>query len=85
MKKIEKELGKIVHWYDKINVAVIRLSGKLSVGDRIKVKRHDSEFEETVSSMQLDHKDIASGKKGQEIAVKFSNEGHDGAVVFKVE
>lgn len=85
MEKKEKEVGKVVHWYDKINVAVIRLSGKLSVGDRIKVKRHDSEFEETISSMQLDHENISSGKKGQEIAVKFSNNGHDGAVVFKVE
>lgn len=82
---MEKEIGKIVHWYDKIGVAVIKLSGKLSVGDRIKVKRHDSEFEETVSSMQLDHENISSGKKGQEVAVKLSNEGHDNAMVFKVE
>lgn len=82
---MEKQIGKVVHWYDKINVGVIKLTGKLSVGDKIKVKRPDGEFEETVSSMQLDHKEISSGKKGQEVAVKFANKGHDNATVFKVE
>ena len=85
MKKTEKEIGKIVHWYDKINVAVIKLAGKLSVGDKIKVKRHDSEFEETVSSMQLNHEAISSGKKGQEVAVMLSNKSHEGALIFPAE
>lgn len=80
-----KELGKVVHWYDKIGVAVIKLAGSLKVGDKIKVKHGETEFEETVSSMQLDHKPVEGGKKGQEIAVKFSQQAKDGSVVSKVE
>lgn len=83
---MEKEIGKIVHWYDKIDVAVVRLSDTLSVGDRVKVKKGEVEFEETVSSMQLDHKDIQSGKKGQEVAIKISGgSAKDGSLVFKLE
>ncbi len=84
-KKAEKEIGKVVHWYDKINVAVVKLSGKLSRGDEIKVKRHDNEFKETVSSMQLNHEEISSGKKGEEVAIKLSNKAHEGALIFPAE
>lgn len=80
-----KELGKVVHWYDKIGVAVIKLAGALKVGDKIKVKRGETEFEEAVSSMQLDHQPVAAGKKGQEVAVKLSQAAKDGAVISTAE
>lgn len=86
MKKAkEKEVGKVTHWYDKIAVAVVKLNGSLKVGDQIKVKRGDEEFENAVSSMQLDHEPVLSGKKGQEVAIKLSQPSKDGALIFKVE
>jgi len=78
----EKEIGKVVHWYGKINVAVVKLSSRLKVGDTIKVRHGDNEFEEMVNSMQLDHKPVESGKKGQEIAIQLSQEAKDGSVIF---
>lgn len=80
-----KELGKVVHWYDKLEVAVVKLAGALKVGDRVKVKRGEIEFEETVSSMQFDHKPVEAGKKGQEVAVKLSQAAKDGAVICMAE
>lgn len=82
---MDKEVGKIIHWYDKIGVAVVKLSGSLKVGDTIKVKKGGEEVEDTVSSMQLDHKDIQSGKKGDEVAVRLSQKAKEGACVCKVE
>lgn len=84
MAEKEKEIGKVVHWYDKIGVAVIKLAGPLKVGERIKVRRGDTEFEETVVSMQLKYKPVEAGKKGEEIAVKLESQAKDGAHVFKV-
>lgn len=81
--KKEKEIGKVVHWYGKISVAVVKLASGLKVGDRVKVRHGEVEFEDTVLSMQLDHKPVESGKKGQEIAVKLSQEAKDGSLVFK--
>jgi translation initiation factor IF-2 len=85
MAKEKNEVGVVTHWYDKINVAVIKLSGKLSVGDKIKIKRGDEECEEVVSSMQFDHEEIKSGKKGQEIAIKLTNKAKDGAIILLQE
>lgn len=80
----EKEIGKVTHWYDKISVAVIKLTGTLKKGDTIKVKRNEEEFEENISSMQIDREDVDSAKKGDEVAVQLSQKTKEGAVVYKV-
>ena len=81
----EKPIGEVIHWYDKISVAVIKLTAALKKGDTIKVKRNEEEFEETISSMQIDREDVDSAKKGDEVAVKLSQKAKEGAAVFKME
>ena len=78
-------IGKVSHWYDKLGVAVIKLDKTLKVGDQIKVKRGDDEFTEAITSMQLDHESVNSGKKGDEIAVKVSQPAKEGAEVYIAE
>jgi len=78
----EKEIGKVTHWYDKIGVAVVRLSGTLNTGDAVKVRYGGNEFETTIDSMQLDHENISKGKKGDEIAVKLPQKAKEGSVLL---
>ena len=82
---MEKEIGKVTHYYDKIGVLVVKLTDKVSVGDRIKVRRGDEEFEETIGSMQVEHENIEKAKKGDEIAIKVSSPTKEGAIVYRVE
>lgn len=81
----EKEIGTVIHWYDKIGVAVVKLTSALKVGERVKVKKGDEEFEETINSMQLEHLPIEVGKRGQEVAVKLSQRAKEGARFFAVK
>ena len=81
----EKEIGKVTHFFDKISVMVIKLTDKLAVGDTIKVKRGDEEFEEKVKSMQVEHENISKAKKGDEVAIKVGSPTKEGAAVYKVE
>lgn len=82
---MDKEVGKIVHWYDKIGVAVIKLADKLAQGDKIKVKRGNEEFEEVIGSMQINHQEVPAAKKGAEVAIKLSQKTKAGAVIYKAE
>lgn len=75
------EVGKVTHWYDKIGVAVVKLSGTLKVGDKIKVQRGEEEFDDTVVSMQIDHQDVSAAKKGDEAAIKLSRKAKEGAII----
>jgi putative protease len=78
-------IGKITHWYDKISVAVVKLDKELQVGDKIRIKHSGQEFEQTITSMELDHKPVQSGKKGQEIAIKLSQKAGEGSAIFSIE
>ena len=82
---MEKEIGKVTHWYDKINVAVIKLTDVLKKGDRIKIKKGAEEIEESVDSLQINHVDVEKGKKKDEVAIKLSKKAKDGSIVYKVE
>lgn len=80
----EKEIGKVTHWYDKIGVAVVKLSGSLKTGDQVKVRHGEREFEAPIESMQIDHKPVESAKKGDEAAIKFPEQAKEGAKIYKV-
>jgi putative protease len=79
------KVGKVTHFYDKIGVAVVELSGSLSAGDKIKfVRGGEDMFEQEVGSMQVEHEKIDSAKKGDVIGLKVDQEVKEGAEVYKV-
>jgi putative protease len=80
-----KPIGKITHYYDKAMVGVVALSGKLSLGDKITVKKGEEEFEMTIESMQIDHKPVKSAKKGEEAAIKLGQPAKEGAEIYPAE
>lgn len=79
-----KLIGKIVHYFDKIQVAVVELSDSLKAGDTIRIVGGDVDFEQAVESMQVDHKEIGKAKKGDEVGMKVSEEVRDGYRVYKI-
>ena len=78
------KIGRITHYYDKIGVAVLDLSGDLAVGDKIKFARGGEDlFSQTVSSMQVEHEKKDSAKKGDIVGLKVDSEVKEGAEVYK--
>jgi len=80
----EKEIGRITHYFTNIGVAVIKLSGALSAGDKIHVKGATSDFKQKVASMQVEHEKIEKAKKGQSIGMKVNKPARENDAVFKV-
>ncbi|MEK7090609.1 MAG: hypothetical protein AAB930_03415 [Patescibacteria group bacterium] len=82
---MEKETGKVIHFYDKARVAVLSLTGgALAVGDTVKFVKGDAEHTEKIESMQVEHESVESVQRGGEVAVKISATIKTGAVVYKV-
>jgi putative protease len=84
MEQEKKLIGKILHFYNKISVAVIELTDKLSVGDEISIEGPSTNFTQTVDSMQIEHKNIKKAKKGDSIGLKVINEVKENDSVYKV-
>jgi len=80
----EKEIGEITHYYGKIGVGVVKLLAELKVGDRIHILGHTTDFEQTVDSMQIEHKRMESAKKGESIGLKVAEHVREGDKVYKI-
>lgn len=65
----DKPIGIVTHYFPHVQAAVIKLKAPLSVGEKIKIKGHTTDFTQVIASMQIDRVDIASAKPGQEIGL----------------
>jgi len=84
----DTKIGKITHYYDKIGVAVLKVTGSpLKVGKTIKItdKNGEEKFTQEVTSMQIEHQQIKEAKKGSEVGLKIDQEAKEGDEVFKVK
>jgi translation elongation factor EF-1alpha len=81
----EREIGKVDHYFSNLGVAVIELADALKVGDRIHIQGATSDFEQEVTSMQIEHEPVAEAKVGEAIGLKVNEKVRDGDKVFAVE
>ena len=79
------KVGKVIHYYDKLQVAIVELAAELSVGDKIKFVRGGEDlFEQNVDSIQIEHEKKESAKKGEVVGLKVEKQLKEGAEVFKL-
>jgi putative protease len=64
------EVGKVLHYFSRIGVAIVELKAPVSVGDQILVKGPTSDFEQVIESMQIEHVNVSTAKKGDSIGLK---------------
>jgi U32 family peptidase len=78
-------IGEVTHYFDKIGVAVIKITdGELSIGDTIKVMHNDDGFEQVVTSMQVDHQEVTTVQPGDEMGLKVDEPVKENDKVYKV-
>lgn len=77
------EVGHITHFFPKISVAVVELTAPLTKGDRILVKGPSTDFEQTVDSMQIEHKNIERAEAGTSVGLKTAQLVKEKDVVYK--
>lgn len=76
------EIGRIKHYFGKIGVGVVELTGDLHVGDEIVIAGHGREFEQKVDSMQIEHKQIREAHAGQSVGMKVDEPVKEGDIVY---
>jgi len=77
------EVGKVIHYYSGIGVAVVKLSKKLKVGEKVQFKGTTTDFEQEVASMEIDKKKIQEAKVGQEVGLKVADRVREGDAIYK--
>lgn len=85
-KEVEGKLvGVITHFFPHVSAAVLKVEAPLKVGDKVKiVTPGGAEFEQEISSMQIDRADITEAKAGDEVGIKVDQKVHEGCKVYLV-
>jgi putative protease len=79
-----EEVGKVTHYFTKLGVGIVELSGSLSVGDKIRIKGATTDFEQNVESMQIEHENVEKAEAGQTIGLKVKEHVREHDKVYKV-
>lgn len=82
----EVAIGTVEKYFGKIGVAAIRItSGEMQVGDKIHIKGHSTDFEQSVDSMQVEHESVQKAGPGTDIGIKVKEKVHEKDMVFLVK
>jgi len=80
----EQEIGVVDHFFGKISVGMIKLSGALKVGDTIHIKGKQADFSQEIESMRIGFEDVTEAKEGDKVGVKVAQPLHANDKVYKV-
>ena len=78
-----QEVGKVLHFFGRINVAVIELTDTMSVGDKIAIKGPGTDIEQAVESMEIEHVKFKQATAGQSIGMKVKGYVRENDTVYK--
>jgi putative protease len=80
--RLEKA-GIIAHYYAKIGVAVVNVTAPLNVEDKIRIKGSTTDFEQTLGSMEIEHKKIENARQGDSVGIKVKERVRESDIVYK--
>jgi putative protease len=82
---MDNEIGKVSSYFSHVDVAAIKLTGKLKIGEKIHLKGNTTDFETKVGSIQINGKDVKEAKAGDHIGIKVPEKVRPNDSVFLVE
>lgn len=77
-------IGKVTHYFSRISVAVLEISGELAVGDTILFLGHTTAFTQQVNSLEIEHHKVMSVGPGTEVALKVIERVRSGDEIYTV-
>ena len=81
---MEVEIGRITHYYNHLNVAVLNLNDVLKLGDKIRIRGHATNLVERVASMEVDRRMAIWAKPGDDVTIKVNGPVHTHDVVYRI-
>jgi putative protease len=81
----EEKVGKVQKFFAKPSVAAIEVTaGVLRIGDRLRFKGHTTDFEDVITSMQIEKAAIEEAKPGDLVGIKVKERVRENDTVYKI-
>ena len=79
-----EQLGEVIHFYGKINVGVLRCAKPMKVGDQVHFLGSHTDFEQEITSMQIDHQPVEEVASGGEVAITVKQRVRRGDKIYRL-
>jgi putative protease len=81
--ELGEPIGEIKNFYSKVMVAHVKCLAEFKPGMKIRIKGTGmTDFEQEITSMQIDRKEIESAQAGQEIGLKVEQRVRKGDQIY---
>jgi putative protease len=77
-------IGTVEHFFSKIDVAAVRLTGSLKIGDVVEVRGDGEPVRIRVSSMQIEKVDVTEAGEGDSVGIKVDTPITAGSKVYLI-
>ena len=78
-----RKVGRVSHFFGRINVAVIEVTDTISVGDQILIKGPTTDLKQTIDSMEIEHEKVKQVEAGHSIGMKVNGRVRENDIVYK--
>ena len=80
-----RAVGQVIHYWTRLGVAGVELTGSLKMDDWIQFRGVTTDFQQRVTSMQLNHRFIHTAHAGQQVGILVADRVRAGDTVFLLE
>jgi putative protease len=77
-------VGDVVHYYNRIGVAVLQIVEPIRVGDMLQIVGYSTDFRQRVTSLQIEHESVEEAIPGQDVAMKVEQRVRRQDKVFRI-
>jgi hypothetical protein len=82
----EEAIGIVTHYYSHLGVAVAQLNkGTLRTGDAVHIKGHSTDFTQTVTSLEYEHRHVDQAVAGQAVGIKVNDHAREHDILYLVK
>ena len=79
-----RQIGTVTHYFGKLQVGIVALTGRITIGDRLQFLGHGADFQQKVKSMEVDHAAVENASAKTEVGIRLRQRVREGTKVYKV-
>lgn len=80
----EQLIGEVSHYFNRIGVAAIALTDMIKIGDQVHFLGYTTDFNQEVSSLQIEHQAVESAVPGQDVAMQVDLRVRKGDRIYRI-
>ena len=80
----EHPVGAVTHYFGKPQVGIVALTGDVTTGDTVRFLGHRADFQQTVTSMEIEHAAVETASAWTEVWIRVDQRVREGTQVYRV-